>query len=354
MRQITIPDDGWTLYPNRGKGGRSIGGKFVTITPVGNLTISAELTRDIPREKPYLRIEYNPVRKMMRLNPSVCAVDGSLKIMMPSKGRGVSARVGTAGGFKLLDLVPKKSASYQAEWLGGSIIVDLTMLFSFAVADPPPFQVSAAPREEKQLVDISNRPGPADGPLNDLAESRDEDAAVEAECGNCYYHIDGLCTQTSNRNYGLRMDDDDCCVRHALKPPGFGRDLPEDLRPRVKRTCETCLHRSHAGLCRNEAGPKANTYVGAADRCDQHVFRDPTAIRAASEREAAPKKPWPRQGSRPRAACPECGHTIPVSAKGLMPHDTEGMIFTGRCGDRDKRCDGSNKQIHHRDTESTE
>ncbi|MEN6336611.1 MAG: hypothetical protein ABFE13_18815 [Phycisphaerales bacterium] len=277
MRQITIPEDGWTLYPNRGKGGRSIKGRFVTITPVGNLTISAELTREIPKDKPYLRIEHHDQVRILRLMPSAGAVNGSLKMMMPGKGQGVSARVGTVGGFKDLGLIPKEPVSYEAErWIDGSIIVDLASPFDQAAG--------ATPSPEPMIGDLAQ-----------------EQEALRSKLPPC--------------------------------PPA-----PAGPQPAQRRTCETCMHRAASNLCRCLSSPKRDMVVGMANVCNQHVFRHPPAA-------SMPQAKSPRQGSRPRVACPDCGHAIPVSAKGLMPHDTDGMIFTGKSGERDKRCPGSNRKM---------
>jgi hypothetical protein len=168
----------------------------------------------------------------------------------------------------------------------------------------------------------------------DRDEQRDEDPC----CGNCYYRVEGVCTQHANPRRGRPAESDGVCDKHAYKPPMISRTMPADLveanRSSLRRTCQSCLH-WNGEICRNEhPQAKHGLHVGAGNSCSQHVPRTG---------EFAPAKSARRQGSRPRATCPDCGGSFPLSARGLLPHDQHGVTYTGGRGDLKRKCPGSGK-----------
>lgn len=123
-------DNGWLLYPSQGKGGRTISGRYVTITGKGAMAISPDMTAELPPAKKFLRIELKRDARLLRLTPVAKAEDGALKVTMPGgSGKGHQARIGTQYGFRAMGIVPAAVTRYQAQWVGDSILVGLDAPF---------------------------------------------------------------------------------------------------------------------------------------------------------------------------------------------------------------------------------
>lgn len=277
----------WLIYPNGGKGGRSMTGEFVTITPAGNTAISSALTDKFRGHRPgYMRIEISEDRTLLRLTPEETAVDGSLRVMWPGKGRGQQARIGTAGGLRRWNIVPDAVIRCPASWADGSLIVELTKRF---VEEAPPRQEK--PEECRPAVPRDEMPE-ADEPK----DTQIEDADAEG----------------------------------------------------IEPCCETCAHAtgikgSARHLCESSASPHHRKLVSPASLCNAYQPRQAVPPDRAVRSGALDKRGRPL--TRRRALCPECGTEHVVTYNGLFPHDSSGVDYRAGRGDPDERCPGSNRKV---------
>jgi hypothetical protein len=199
--------------------------------------------------------------------------------------------------------------------------------------------------ERRDLIDLVDR---FDGRC---AAPDDDERAVEACCGNCYYRVEGLCTQEHNPQYGKAMDDDDGCVTHAFSPPGISRRMPSPLGAAGK--CEKCL-RWTSGVCRSDTGPKANLTVGAGDGCPMWLPRAAALLTPpvpdGDGNGDGPRKRRPsgqKTGPQPRARCPHCAteHAVIGKSPHLFPHDAGGVEYRLGRGDRSRPCPGNEAAV---------
>jgi len=118
----------------------------------------------------------------------------------------------------------------------------------------------------------------------------------------------------------------------------------------VTPSCGTCAHGTAVTgcerlLCDSQVGPNRSKLVEPDGLCNDYKPKKPIppdrGIQAGVV--TKPEKPH-RQGSRVRAICPECGHNLSVTGKGIIPHDEDGVQYTGGRGDHERRCPGSNAQ----------
>lgn len=277
----------WIIYPNGGKGGRSMTGEFVTITPAGNTAISSALTDKFRQHRPgYMRIELSDDKTLLRLTPEETAVDGSLRVMWPGKGRGRQARIGTAGGLRQWGIVPDAVIRCPASWADGSLIVELTKRF-----------VEAAPPRQETPQD--RRP----------AAHRDEPHAAEEPADSQIEEMDA-----------------------------------EGIGP----CCETCAYAtrikgSDRHLCEASASPNRRKLVSPTTLCNAYKPRQAVLPDRAIQAGALDKRGRPLTGRR--ALCPECGTEHVVTHNGLFPHDISGVDYRAGRGDPDERCSGSNISV---------
>jgi hypothetical protein len=279
----------WIIYPNGGKGGRSMTGEFVTITPAGNTAISSALTDRFRGHRPgYMRIEISEDRTLLRLTPEETAVDGSLRVMWPGKGRGRQARIGTAGGMRQWGIVPDAVIRCPASWADGSLIVELTKRF-----------VEAAPPRRETPQD--RRP----------AAHRDEPHA-------------------------------------AVEPADSQIEEMEAESETVHLCCETCGHAtrikgSARHLCEASASPNRRKLVSPTTLCNAYKPRQAVPPDRPIQSGAVDKRGRPRVTKR--ALCRECGTEHAVTRNGLFPHDSSGVDYRAGRGDMDDRCPGSNRKV---------
>ncbi len=277
----------WIIYPNGGKGGRSMTGEFVTITPAGNTAISSALTDRFRGPRPgYMRLEISEDRTLLRLTPEETAVDGSLRVMWPGKGRGQQARIGTAGGMRQWGVVPESVIRCPASWVEGSLIVELTKRFIEA----------APPRDEKPEKPRT----PA---------SRERTSAVE-------------------------------------EPVETRTDEPGDEV--VDPCCNTCAYAtrikgSDRHLCEAKESPNRRKLVPPTRLCNTYKPRKASPPDRAIQSGAMDKRGRPLANRR--ALCPECGTEHVVTHNGLFPHDGSGVDYRAGRGDPDNRCPGSNSEV---------
>lgn len=277
----------WIIYPNGGKGGRSMTGEFVTITPGGNTAISSALTDKFRQHRPgYMRIELSEDKTLLRLTPEETAVDGSLRVMWPGKGRGRQARIGTAGGLRQWGIVPDAVIRCPASWADGSLIVELTKRF---VEQAPPRRETpegagpAAPRYEMPETD-------------EPKDTQIEDADAEG----------------------------------------------------IEPCCETCAHAtrikgSARHLCESSASPHHRKLVPPSALCNAYKPHQAVPPDRAIQSGAVDKRG--RFRVTKRALCPECGTEHVVTHNGLFPHDSSGVDYRAGRGDMDDRCPGSNRKV---------
>ena len=123
----------------------------------------------------------------------------------------------------------------------------------------------------------------------------------------------------------------------------------------VKRQCSTCRHwKSMVGypesrrICQAVSGPYVGRVTAMRDICDSyerwlapHGGSIPEGPPPPPRKAAKPKRP--ATGRRPRGQCCICGRTFPVSAKGIYPHDDDGVAYTAGRGDPTRRCPGSHQ-----------
>jgi hypothetical protein len=233
-----------------------------------------------------MRIEISEDRTLLRLTPEETAVDGSLRVMWPGKGRGRQARIGTAGGMRQWGIVPDAVIRCPASWADGSLIVELTKRFVEA----------ATPRQETPQ---DRRP----------AAHRDEPHA-------------------------------------AVEPAGM--PIEEMNVESIDPCCQTCAHAtgikgSARHLCEAKASPNRSKLVPPATLCNAYKPRRAVPPDRPIQSEAVDKRGRPRVTKR--ALCRECGTEHAVTRNGLFPHDTSGVDYRAGRGDPLDRCPGSNRKV---------
>lgn len=116
----------WIPYPGQGKGGRSLPGRFVTITVKGAIAISKELAAGLNKDLHNAAIEFDREGRRLRITQTREQREDTVRIIWPTK-KGVQPRIGAQFGMKEWGLCPVVSTRYMAEFLPGNtvIIVDL-------------------------------------------------------------------------------------------------------------------------------------------------------------------------------------------------------------------------------------
>jgi len=140
----------WLLYPTMATGSRRIAGRYVTIQACGTMSLSPDLTAELPAAARRMRVEYDASR-YLRLTPVAADAEGTIAICRPQEKKGMQARVGTRrtvlGEWGILR---DKTVRYAAAWKGEFIMVDLSDTEPSAAREPvrevePPAEARADP-----------------------------------------------------------------------------------------------------------------------------------------------------------------------------------------------------------------
>lgn len=87
------------------------------------------------------------------------------------------------------------------------------------------------------------------------------------------------------------------------------------------------------GTCAKVGAKNYGKIMKAADRrCDRPSRSSPQS--------RAPAKKDSRKGPWPKVRCPHCSAEVPLTGRGLYPHDTAGVLYLAGRGNRDDRCPG--------------
>lgn len=113
-------------------------------------------------------------------------------------------------------------------------------------------------------------------------------------------------------------------------------------------TCQNCRYQRF-GLCQRNEAPSDRRHKrvdegGWRYPCGQ--FQPAPAIQPSPTIPDSPPKGPPRvKGAIRRAKCPVDDHggkDFPVTHRGIMPHDVDGIVYAAGRGDRSQSCPGSN------------
>jgi len=260
-------------------------GEFATISAAGYISVSGELVAELDLQaKPYARLGRDKRTDRLIVEPTADA-DGAWVWNKAGKGKGAMRRFNPRQALRLMGLIPARRVRVKA-WIDGRYLI---IENPEGKAEDAPHSPPAEPRATSHVPRATGHEPRATG-----HEPRATSDAAAQACGTCHHRGWGIC------RCGLAPDD----RRHRRVDPG-------------------------------------------QEACDQYK---PSKAQPPSPAIVEPPKgrrgPSPG-GRRQRAKCPVSDHDgkdFPVTARGLYPHDVNGVMYLAGRGDKKKRCPGSHAQ----------